>query len=63
MIQNTLLKEEKTLILVAVTHSEVVVKMKELMIKQLKLLMLLMHFNIKRLHLAKLNSLHTSKLI
>lgn len=54
-------KEEKIMISVVETHSVVVLKMKEPMIKKLKLSTLLMLSNIKRQLLPNLNSLDILK--
>jgi hypothetical protein len=57
MILNISQKEEKIMILDVEINSVEVVTMKELMIKVLKLLMSLMHSNIKKQLLPNLNSL------
>ena len=57
MMLNISQKEEKIMILDVEINSVEVVTMKELMIKVLKLLMSLMHSNIKKQLLPNLNSL------
>jgi len=57
MMLNISQKEEKIMILDVEINSVEVVRMKELMIKVLKLLMSLMHSNIKKQLLPNLNSL------